>query len=152
MTPRDPEKGHAEHTAAILSVLKPLVLLELTVRVGGPWRSGHVGRLAWRILMIACPGVTGMELLGARATFESLTPAEDPVGKLPAWQVGVATLDSTAVQLFVGMELDPMRVPTGSVGALLRSPPLICVISVGIRHLRNVRTWKRPSAFTSGKT
>lgn len=62
-----------------------------------------------RILIVAHPGVLGMELLGARDIFELVNTLLGWQGRGPAYRVEIATLDGSPARLWGGLELGPTR-------------------------------------------
>ncbi|HEX6492357.1 MAG TPA: helix-turn-helix domain-containing protein [Candidatus Dormibacteraeota bacterium] len=65
--------------------------------------------MARRVLIVAHPGVLGMELLGARDIFEMVNTFLGRQGAGPAYKVEIATLDGAPARLWGGLELGPVR-------------------------------------------
>lgn len=65
--------------------------------------------MARRIVIVAHPGVLGMELLGARDIFEMANTVLGRQGAGPAYKVEIATLDGAPARLWGGLELGPVR-------------------------------------------
>jgi transcriptional regulator GlxA family with amidase domain len=65
--------------------------------------------VARHIVIVAHPGVLGMELLGARDIFEMVNTLLGWRGRAPAYRVEIATLDGSPARLWGGLELGPTR-------------------------------------------